>query len=230
MKFLVILIFFGFYFVLIQEVCAQEFELIQESYMYFPVGEKYFHYKTNPPMAMVEEVQNRCWFTATFVSQEENGEATFQFPREMIWPGTMNNSTFFLLSYQTSDFSKEKLVQKILPQHSEKELILNFKIKNGVSQLVVNSTNFFESDNITPKSCIPLFDIPPNSIGYYDKIFSPRIQQDYANAFGFSYDVIICKSGKELATKIDGKLACVSRETMGKLIQRGWAQSNFDSV
>ena len=107
---------------------------------------------------------------------------------------------------------------------------MDFEIKKGISQLVVNSTSFFKSDNITPKLCRPLFDLPPNSIDYYDKKFSPRIQQDYANSFGFSYDVVMCKSGKELATKIDGKLACVSKETLRNLIPRGWAKTNFESV
>ena len=204
--------------------------MIQEGYMHFPVGEKYFHYKTNPPLALVEEVQNRCWFTATFVSRESQGEVNFQFLEDMIWPGASANSTFILISYQTTDFGDEKFFQKIVPQYYDGQLILNFEIKNGVSQLVVNSTNYFESDNTTPKLCRPLFDIPPNSIYYYDKIFSPRIQQDYADAFGFSYDVIMCKEGKELITKMDGKLACVSLETKGKLIQRGWAMSNFNSI
>jgi len=230
MNFYTILILVFLLFVFNQEGFSQESEMIQDSYMHFPVGEKYFHYKTNPPLVLVEEVQNRCWFTATFVSHESQGEVNFRFPEDMVWPGASANGTFFLISYQTTDFADEKFFQKMVPQHYENQLILNFEIKIGVSQLLVNSTNYFESDETTPKICRPLFDNPPNSIYYYDKIFSPRIQQDYANTFGFSYDMVMCKPGKEMITKIDGKLACVSLETREKLIQRGWAMSNFESV
>ena len=84
MKICSILIVFILSLILNQEVFAQENDMIQEGYMHFPVGEKYFHYKTNPSMALVEEVQNRCWFTATFVSEEDHGEIIYQFPRDMV--------------------------------------------------------------------------------------------------------------------------------------------------
>lgn len=230
MKLYLILIFFSISIVLIQEGFAQDYEMIQEGFMHFPVGEKFFQYKTDPPLALVEEIQNRCWFTSTFVNQEDSGMVYYQFPKDMIWPGGNANSTFFVITYQTKDFMDEKSIEEIFPQFSAENIILNFEIKKGVSQLLVNSTKYFESDNFTPKSCRPLFDVPPESADYYDTIFPPRVQQYYADSFGFSYNVILCKSDKQLVTKIDGNLACVTPETKTKLIQRGWISTNFDSI
>ena len=230
MKLYLVLIFFSISILAIQETFGQENEMTQEGFMHFPVGEKFFQYKTDPPLALVEEIQNRCWFISTFVNHEDSGRAFYQFPKDMIWPGGNANSTFFIITYQANDFVDEKVTEKIFPQYSEDDLILNFEIKNGVSQLLVNSTTYFESDNNTPRSCRPLFDVPPDSIDYYDKIFPPRVQQYYADSFGFSYDVILCKSDRQMVTKIDGSLACVAPETKTKLIQRGWIVTNFDLI
>ena len=214
----------------IQETFAEESEMIQSSYMHFPVGEKFFQYKTNPPLVLAEEVQNRCWFTSTFVNQEESGEVVYQFPKDMIWPGAYDNSTFFLISYETADMRDGKSFQKITPQYLNEKIILKFEIQKGISQLLVNSTNYFESDSTTLKTCKPLFDLPPKSSDYYDHIFPPRIQKNYAAALGFSDNIVMCKSGHEIVTKKDGKLACVTLETKNKLIQRGWTKSNLDNV
>lgn len=214
----------------VQGIFAEETEMVQGIYMHFPVGEKFFQYKTNPHLALSEEIQNRCWFIATFVNQEEPGKVVYQFPKDLSWPGSYENSTFFVITYETVDMTGSKLFQKIIPQYSDNDMILTFEIKKGISQLLVNSTDYFEQDNTTARRCIPLFDEPPESTDYYDYIFPPRIQKSYVDAFGFPDDSIMCKTGKELITKINGSPACVNPETKGKLIQRGWAMSDLDLV
>jgi len=212
------------------QVFAEEANMILGNYMHFPIGEKFFHYKTNPPLVLAEEVQNRCWFTATFVNQEGPGTGVYQFPLDMAWPGANQNSTFFVIKYETSDMRDNKTFEKIMPQYSDESMVLTFEIPNGISQLLINSTDYFEPDNATVRRCFPLFDDPPRSLDYYDSILPLKIQKSYAESFGFPLDVIMCKNNLELITKIDESLACVSSETKNKLIQRGWAKSDLDLI
>ena len=222
MKYFLLFVLGLFSIIFIQEGHAQEASLVQGSYMHFPIGEKFFEYSTEPQLLLAEELQNRCWFSSTFVNQKEEGNAFYKFPKDMIWPGANEQSTFFLITSNTTSFLDEKNFQKINPIGSDEGTILEFKIPNGVSQLLINSTQYLETDGKTLKTCMPLFDKPPKSHEYYDKIFPLKIQISYAEAFGFSHEEILCKKDQELIQKYNGRLACVSPETKMVLNQRGW--------
>ena len=230
MKYLLLLIFSLFSIMFIQEGFSQEESLTQGSYMHFPIGEKFFEYNTQPRLTLAEELQNRCWFSSTFVNQNEAGNVFYKFPQDMIWPGAEDRSTFFLITTNTTSFLDEKNFQKITPTFTEEYLILDFEIPKGVSQLLINSTQYLDSDGTTLKNCFPLFDKPPKSHDYYDKIFPLKVQISYAEAFGFSQDYLLCKEGQELVQKYNVKFACVSPETKNELILRGWTNITQGSI
>ena len=230
MKYFLMLVFGLFSIFFIQQGFSQEPETIQESYMHFPVGEKFFQYHTEPKLALADEIQNRCWFSSTFVNSEDQGSVFYKFPNDMVWPGAKKQSTFFLITTNSTSFLDEVKFQKITPQFSETSIILDFKIPKGISQLLINSTKYLEPDGKTLKTCSPLFDEPPKSKDYYDKIFPLKVQISYADAFGFSYEEMLCKKGQELIQKYNGKFACVFPNTKQELILRGWTNIKQGSI
>lgn len=230
MKYFLFLILVVFSAAFLQEGFSVEDVPIRGSYMHFPIGEKFFEYKTEPRLLLAEELQNRCWFSATFVNQNENGSAHYKFPRDMIWPGANEKSTFFLITTNTTSFLDDKKFLKITPVFSEGHISLDFKIPEGISQLLVNSTDYLEADGKTLKTCTPLFGKPPKSHEYYDKILPLKTQVSYANAFGFSQDDLLCKKSQELIQKYNGKLACVTPDTKKDLILRGWTNLEKKSI
>ena len=230
MKYFLLIIFGIFSVMFIQEGFSEEEAIVKGSYMHFPIGEKFFDYKTEPRLLLAEELQNRCWFSSTFVNQNNAGSVFYKFPQDMIWPGANEKSTFFLITTNTTSFLDERHFQKITPTYTDDHIILDFEIPKGVSQLLINSTQYLESDGNTLKNCFPLFDKPPKSHDYYDKIFPLKDQISYAEAFGFSQDDILCKKGQELIQKYNGKFACVSLETKKELILRGWTNVTQGSI
>lgn len=230
MKYFLLLIFGLFSIIFIQQGFSQEHETIQGRYMHFPIGEKFFQYHTEPRLVLAEEIQNRCWFSSTFVNNGEEGSIFYKFPSDMVWPGAKKQSTFFLITTNSTSFLDEKKFQKIMPQISERSIILDFNIPKGVSQLLINSTKYLESDEKTLKTCSPLFDDPPKTQDYYDKIFPLKLQISYAEAFGFSYEDLLCKKGQELIQKYNGNFACVFPDTKQELILRGWSNIKQGSI
>lgn len=230
MKYLLLVILGLFSAMFIQEGFSQEETLLKGSYMHFPIGEKFFEYNTGSKLLLAEELQNRCWFSSTFVNQNDVGSVFYKFPQDMIWPGANEKSTFYLITANTTSFLNEKTFEKITPTYTGEHVILDFEIPKGLSQLLVNSTQYLESDGKTLKNCFPLFDKPPKSHDYYDKIFPLKVQIAYAQAFGFSQDDLLCKKGQELVQKYNEKFACVSPETKKQLILRGWTNITQDSI
>lgn len=239
MKFLVLLILIGFAGIIytqqafaedsfdsMYDFSEKDFETGRFSY---PYGEKFYQYKYEPFGALAEESFSRCHFTSSFVlsndSPSESGNVIYKFPRDMVWPGGHENSTFYIARSSSFNFPEDSHFEKLTPTKTNDGMVLEFKIVTGLNTFVANSTALWDSQRSQIMNCPDPFDFEKHEYEYYDFAYPLKVQQNRAKMWGLPEDDFLCKLQLVPVLKNDGSPACVKTETKEKLVQRGWAKN-----
>lgn len=195
-------------------------------FSYLPYGEKFYQYKYQPLGTLVEDSADRCHFTSSFVLDEnslsDSGNVIYKFPKDMVWPGGYENSTFYVVRSPSFNFPEDNHFEKLTPTKTEDSVVLEFEIGTGLNTFVANSTVFWDSQRSQIIDCPNPFDFEKQEYEYYDFVYPLKVQQNYAEAFGLAENDFLCKPELVPILKKDRSPACVKPETISKLIEREW--------
>ncbi len=242
MKFLVLLVLVGFAGIITQQVFAEnspsfdsttdfsEIDFDTGRFSYLPYGEKFYQYKSQPFGALAGDSSSRCHFTSSFVlskeSLSESGNILYRFPKDMVWPGGYENSTFYIVRSPSFNFPEDNHFERLTPTKTEDSIVLEFEIGTGLSTFVANSTTFWDTQKSQIIDCLNPFDFEKQEYKYYDFVYPLKVQQNYAKIFGLTSD-FLCKDELIPVLKHDNSPACVKPETISKLIERGWTTQSI---
>ena len=201
------------------------------SFGYPPYGEKFYHYQYQPFGALSGDSFSRCYFTSDFVLTDnfssESRHVIFKFPKDTVWPGAYENSTFYVLRSPSFNFPEDNKFEKIIPNKAENgDLVFEFDLVKGLNTFVANYTAFWDSQNSKIIDCLNPLEFEKQEYGYYDLVYSLKTQQNYAKMLGFAENDFLCKPDLVPVLKYDGSPACVKPESVTKLVERGWAKIN----
>lgn len=200
------------------------------SFGYPPYGEKFYHYQYQPFGALSGDSFSRCYFTSDFVLTDnfssESGHVIFKFPKDTVWPGAYENSTFYVIRSPSFNFPEDNKFEKIIPNKAENgNLVFEFDLVKGLNTFVANYTAFWDSQNSKIIDCLNPLEFEKQEYGYYDLVYSLKTQQNYAKMLGFAENDFLCKPDLVPVLKYDGSPACVKPRTIEKLIDRNWTTS-----
>jgi len=198
-------------------------------FSYFPYGEKFYQYKSHPLGTPASESYNRCHFTSDFVlsknSFSDSGNVIYRFPDNMVWPGGYENSTFYVVRSPSFNFPEDHTFEKLTPTKTDDSIVLEFDIIIGLNTFVANSTAFWDVQRSQIIDCTNPFNFEKQEYEYYDFVYPPKVQQNYAQMLGLANNDFLCKPELIQALKNDGSPVCVKPETIPKLIERGWTKN-----
>ena len=225
-----LIVIFAWLFSVVEAYSSEEkFETGRFNYLHH--GEKFYQYSYQPFGVLGGDSANRCHFTSDFVLSENSlsntGHVKYIFPKDMIWPGGYDNSTFYIVNSPSFNFPDDNNFEKIIPTKTkEGDLIFEFELEYGLNTFVANSTEFWDSKNSHLFDCPNPFGFEKQDYEYYDFVYPLKVQHARAMIFEMTDNNYLCKPELVLIQKYDDSPACVSSETKTKLIERGWVKDS----